>query len=334
MIKIEKLIKNNNLGNEILSISKVTGGLSHKMYKVVTDEKIYAVKELNQGIMKNSDAYSNFVFSEQVADIVIKNKILAIGAIKLDNDIMKKIDNDYFMIFNWFEGKILNAQDITLSHCEIIGEILAKIHNIDFSEIEKNARKKIEIKTFDWNTYLEQAKKLNKKYAEILNQNINILYELNQKSNEALLYANQNLIISHTDLDRKNVMWKYNMPYIIDWEASGYINPTLELIQVAWYWSGGDIGNINYNKFETVISAYKKYAKRNIDKNISKLILADIYSGLAWLDYNFKRALCIGNIYDKDEIKLAESEIEQSINEIKYNVSQMDNILKIIIKNL
>ena len=91
MIKIEKLIKNNNLGNEILSISKVTGGLSHKMYKVVTDEKIYAVKELNQGIMKNSDAYSNFVFSEQVADIVIKNKILAIGAIKLDNDIMKKI---------------------------------------------------------------------------------------------------------------------------------------------------------------------------------------------------------------------------------------------------
>ena len=104
MIKIEKLIKNNNLGNEILSISKVTGGLSHKMYKVVTDEKIYAVKELNQGIMKNSDAYSNFVFSEQVADIVIKNKILAIGAIKLDNDIMKKIDNDYFMIFNWFDG--------------------------------------------------------------------------------------------------------------------------------------------------------------------------------------------------------------------------------------
>ncbi len=45
-------------------------------------------------------------------------------------------------------------------------------------------------------------------------------------------------MISHTDLDRKNVIWQKNVPFIIDWEASGYINPTIELIQVAW---------VNYN---------------------------------------------------------------------------------------
>lgn len=332
--KIYKLIKNNNLGKEIFSISKVTGGLSHRMYKVVTEKKIYAVKELNQGIMKKEDAYSNFVFSEKVTNIVIKNGINAIGAINLNNDIIKKIENNYFMVFEWFDGKILKAEDITLLHCKAIGEILAKIHNIDFSEIEESSRKKIDIKNFNWNKYLKQAKNLNKKYAQILNQNIDILYELNRKSNDALLYANQNLVICHTDLDRKNVMWKNNVPYIIDWEASSYINPILELIQVAWYWSGGDIENIDYDKFKTVISTYKKYIKKNIDEDISKLIYADIYSGLEWIDYNFKRALCIGNVYDNDEIELAENEIEQSINEIKYNVSQMDNMLNIIVKNL
>lgn len=304
------------------------------MYKVVTDKKVYAIKELNQGIMKRKTACENFVFSEKVTDIVSKNGIHAISAINVNNDIIKNIDNNYFMIFEWFDGEILNAEDISLLHCKAIGEILAQIHNIDFSEIEEDKRKRIDIKKFNWREYLKKAKKINRKYAQILNKNIDILYQLNQKSNEALLYANQNLIISHTDLDRKNVMWKNNVPYIIDWEASGYINPILELIQVAWYWSGGDIENIDYDKFKTVISTYKKYIKRNIDEDISKLIYADIYSGLEWLDYNFRRALCIGNLYDNDEIKLAENEIEQSINEIKYNVGQMDNMLNVIIKNL
>ncbi len=49
---IEILIKEEKLGNLVQSISKVTGGLSHKMYKVVTNKSIYAIKELNSGIMK------------------------------------------------------------------------------------------------------------------------------------------------------------------------------------------------------------------------------------------------------------------------------------------
>ena len=54
--KIERLIQENNLGNEIKNIDKVTGGLSHRMYKVETDKGIYAVKELNTGVMKRKKA--------------------------------------------------------------------------------------------------------------------------------------------------------------------------------------------------------------------------------------------------------------------------------------
>lgn len=64
------------------------------------------------------------------------------------------------MAFDWIEGKILKTEEITEKHCEIIGETLAKIHNIDFSEIEDNERKNIDIEWFNWNNYLELAKKL------------------------------------------------------------------------------------------------------------------------------------------------------------------------------
>lgn len=328
---IEKLIKEENLGIMVKSITKVTGGLSHKMYKVVTDKGIYAVKELNSGVMKRQEAYSNFIFSEKVTDIVKENGVTVIGTIKLkNNDIMRKVNNRYFMVFDWLEGKTLKAEEITEKHCEIVGETLAKIHNIDFSKIEDNERKNIDIEKFNWNNYLELAKKENKAYVDILEQNIDLLYELNEKSNEAIRYANSNLIISHTDLDRKNIIWKEYKPFIIDWEASGYINPTIELIQVAWYWAGGDIENLDYKKFEIVVNSYKKYAQKEIDKNIEKLIYADIYSGLGWVNYNLKRSLCIENEYEQDEIELAESEIVQSIGEIKYNVGQMDKMIEIL----
>ena len=327
---IEKLVIKTNTGTCIKEINKVSGGLSHRMYKVSTDKGIYAIKELNSGVMKRTEAFSNFIFSEKVAEIVKHNKITAIGAMKVNNDIITKIDDSYYMIFEWLDGRILNADEITEKHCEIIGEILAKIHNIDFTEIEDEKRKNIDLEYFEWNKYCNLAEKHNKVYTNLLKENIDLLYKLNEKSIKALEYANENLIISHTDLDRKNVMWQEYNPFIIDWEASGYINPTIELIQVAWYWSGGDVENIDYNKFRILIKSYKKYYKSNIDKNAEDLVYADIYGGLEWLNYNLKRSLCIENNYEQDEIELAENEVIQSINEIKYNYSQLDNIIKII----
>ena len=329
-LKLEQLIRQNNIATKVNKIEKVTGGLSHKMYKVETDKAIYAVKELNPGIMKREKAYSNFVFSEKVARIAKENEISSVGAINFNNDVIVKIENSYFMVFEWLEGKTLKAEEIKEIHCEIIGKILAQIHNIDFSLIEDNKRKKIEAKYFDWNKYVLFSERQNKPYFKELKENVELLYSLNKKSVEALEYAKCNLVISHTDLDRKNVMWQENKPFIIDWEAAGYINPTIELIQVAWYWSGGDIENIDYSKFEKVIHNYKQNYKGKIDKNIDILIYADIYFGLAWLEYNLKRSLCIENKYDKDEIQLAENEEVNSLKEIKYNVSQFEKIIEII----
>ena len=221
--KLNKLVKETQIGNEIVNIEKVTGGLSHRMYKITTDKGVYAIKELNHGVMKRTEAYSNFVFSEKVTEIAIKNEIPAVGAMKLNNEIITKIDNSYFMVFEWLEGKVLKSEEITEKHCEIIGRILAQIHNIDFSSIEDEKRKEQFTEEFDWNKYIELAEKQNKEYVDILKQNVDLLYKLNKESIKALKYARNNLSISHRDLDRRNVMWQGNHPFIIDWEASGYI---------------------------------------------------------------------------------------------------------------
>ncbi|MFS1511599.1 phosphotransferase [Chengkuizengella sp. SCS-71B] len=63
-------------------------------------------------------------------------------------------------------------------------------------------------------------------------------------NNAAKLLAS-NTVISHRDLDSKNVMWNQDNPVLIDWESAGYINPMQDLIETAIYWSENEIGSID-----------------------------------------------------------------------------------------
>ena len=236
------------------------------------------------------------------------------------------------MLFAYIEGIILNQDQITIKHCQIIGCILAKMHNVSFSNIKLNINKKIQIKKYNWEILLSKAKNKNKFYINIFSNNINLLKEINNKAKEAEKYANDNLVISHQDLNIKNIIWKKDLPYIIDWENAGYINPILELIQVAWYWAGLDIGKTDYKKFEVILKAYKDNINIFLDINVKELIYVDIYRGLEWLYFNLERSLCIGNVYDHNEIDIAEKEIIQSFKEINFNIKQIDNIVNIFQK--
>ena len=236
------------------------------------------------------------------------------------------------MVFNWVDGAILKPNEITEDHCEIIGTILAQIHNIDFSSIENENKAEENLKVFDWDKYLKLAEEKNTKYKELLKGNLNLLKQINEKSISGMNYANENLVISHRDLDRKNVMWQGKSPFIVDWEASGYVNPTIELISTAYYWAGGETEELDISKFEVFLNSYKEQLENEIDKNCEILTYADFYSGLNWLEYNLKRSMCIENNYDEEEIKLATNEVIKSINDIRYNLSQIDRIIGILKK--
>ncbi|WP_449602525.1 phosphotransferase [Paenibacillus sp. Marseille-Q9583] len=67
------------------------------------------------------------------------------------------------------------------------------------------------------------------------------------------------MVISHRDLDQKNVLWdELQIPIIIDWEAAGPIHPTQELIDVALYWSGFETGSVRKDAFYTLISTNRE----------------------------------------------------------------------------
>ena len=139
----DKMVKELNLGNIIEEPSKVTGGLTHRMFKIVTDKGRYIVKLLNPNIMKRPTAMSNFNRADRYEEILKENGIKAVYSLAFNDKKMQEIDGQYFYVYEWYDGKSLKDREITKYHCEEMGKVLAKIHNIDlvnseFSDNEKN----------------------------------------------------------------------------------------------------------------------------------------------------------------------------------------------------
>lgn len=152
MMNIEKFCERYNFG-KVINITKISGGLMHKMFKVETDKGIYCVKVLNPEIMSRKEAYGNFVVSESVSNLAKQNGIPVSSALSIDGNYLTKLDDMYYMVFDYVNGKTLKDDEITAEHCKKIGNVLAHIHLLDYKEIglEPNV---VEYKRlYDWESY-------------------------------------------------------------------------------------------------------------------------------------------------------------------------------------
>ena len=313
------------LGKVIEKPVRVTGGFMHQMFKVVTEKGVYVVKLLNPNIMKRPNARGNYQIADDIEEILKKNNIPAVYALKFNGSKMQEIDNQYFYIFDWYDGKSVNDDEITVFHCNKIGEVLAKIHNIDLKN-ETFERNEIHI---DWQKYVELAKDMNSPIYDIIKDNVDLFNDSMSKGNTAFKKMPSVKAICHNDMDRKNVLWLGDAFKLIDLECLGYSNPYLELFELALCWLGYENCNINFDLFNAFFKAY--FENINLDTNIDwKIMYYGNCGRLEWLEYNIRRALLI-ECDTVEEKQLGISEVKETFEHIIYYDKMKDSILKSII---
>lgn len=288
MKKIAELCMNYNLGNLIDEPKFVTGGLMHKMYQVSTDQGEYAIKLLKPDIMKRPEALTNMIHSELLSN-ALSNVIPLIAAKTFHRRNIIEMDDSFFVVFDWLDGKSIFAPDISEYYCEQTGRVLGRIHatqvKIDAMVESHDIREE-----YKWNLFIEIAKTCNSEVISVLQENIADIMRWDRDVVTGLHEASQNQVISHRDLDPKNVMWKNDAPYIIDWEAAGYVNPFQKLIEVLNYWISDETGKYDKAKFDALMQAYTE--NNNIYNLNWDVILSCSFDGmLGWLKHNLKRAL-------------------------------------------
>ncbi len=307
------LLKYLKLGTAIGQTEQVTGGLLHKMYRVTTDKGIYAVKVLNPEIMKRPAALRNTVNSEKIA-AAFQSVIPVVAALEIDGKQIHKLNGAYYMVFDWVEGTSIFPPKVTTEHCYAIGQILGKIHHANLA-IDGVTREEDAAPMFAWDRYRELIQGTETEpWAVCYQEALTDIKCWNQAVCDAQDALAKTMVISHRDLDPKNVLWNENAPLIIDWEAAGYINPYQEFLEVVNYWADDGEGEISKEKFDALLDAYTQHVQ--LDGVDWDKVIAGSYMGmLGWLEYNVKRALGM-EATAEDEIQLGKEQVATTIKEL------------------
>jgi len=287
-IQFENLCKSLDMGKLICEPEQLTGGLLHRMYAVETTFGKYAVKSLNPQVMLRPMAKSNITDGERIA-AVAAGYIPAIPAKSFDDTLIQQIDGQYYLVYDWTEGKPIYGESITAGHCEKIGSILGKLHGIDFAQLDIQKPCAVMEELVDWNGYLNKGQQKDSPWAEKLSQNLDNLCEWNRRYLISMKYLENPLVIGHGDIDPKNVLWRDDQPIVIDWESAGYLNPAHEFIIYALCWAGEN-EKTDKEKFFAFLNGYLSHAPLNgYDWQIV------MGAGLSphWLEYSLKRSLGI-----------------------------------------
>lgn len=323
-LQFEKLCDELNFG-EIIELPKpLVGGLLNKMYLLNTAKGKYAVKALNPQIMLRKTALQNHLNSEIIA-LEAKKFVPSLPALRFNGKFLHEIDSQYYMIFDWIEGRTIKENNINEKHCLIVSELLAKLHSVDFSSLNLKNLSDEKVSEVNWRKYRELSTKSKGEWKEQFESNFDNLIKWNKEAKTAESVLTER-VISHRDIDPKNIMWIENEPIIIDWEAAGLINPYRELIDMAMYWSKEEDGNIGKDKFQSIIRNYQNL--RDIVEINWSYVLDSGYAGLiGWLEYNLKRALFI-ECSDEHEKQLGEREVISTLELLNRYSEKVPTLLK------
>lgn len=318
---MKNFCENYGLGG-VLALRPVFGGLLHKMYRVETTWGIYAIKVLNPEIMQRPTALQNMINSEKVSH-ALENVVPLVAAKKFDGNCVLEFNGTRFMVFDWIEGASVFAPEITVKHCAKIGELLGKIHAADV-EVEGMEKESEAGKVFEWEKLCDAMTCGEEGCVSEIKEFLPELLELDKEVVHALRISSSHKVISHRDLDPKNVMWQDGKPYIIDWEAAGYVNPFQELIEVINYWVTEVDGSYNFEKLEALVDAYRGY-KEIMFVDWDTVLLRSFDGMLGWLEYNMRRAsgLLDNDVSDREE---GRKQVEGTIAEIKNQKTQMEEL--------
>lgn len=318
MEQIAELLKTLGLGQLEETPTPVFGGLLHKMYRARTKKGIYAVKRLNAEIMKRPEALGNMLSSERIAQ-AFAGEIPAVAALSVKGRQVHAFGGTYYMVYPWVEGKSVFPGEIGVPHCRKVGELLGKMHRKNLKPEGLSAQADA-AEQYDWEDYARLVKQqggqagARQDWAECFLSAFDQIRQMNKQACGATAYLAERLVVSHRDLDPKKILWQGEAPFVIDWEAAGYVNPYQEFVETINYWAAEEGGGLVREHFDAFADAYCRYAPLS-GVDWGQVFSAGTAGMLGWLAYNIRRALGM-EAEDEAERALGREQVKGTVQEL------------------
>ena len=308
---LKLLLSHFGIGAAVTTAKRIYGGLLHKMYHVETDRGAYAVKELSKDIdLSNESIVKNYELTENISEVFLKKDINAVPALCAAKKHMFITDGAGYLIYPWVNAKALDSDKVNPDYACKIAKIIYKMHELNIRIPELSDA------VFDFHedeAILESISLANNRSPEIfsmLDKNINAILKANREYNSSIDILKGKTVVSHGDLDQKNVLWDNDaIPYLIDWESARKLNPIYEIINAALDWSG-IIKNFDEKTFFAMIEAYKNDKDLFNLQNLEAAFNGVLGNWINWLVYNIKRSC---NDKDLEQRVLGVEQLNQTI---------------------
>lgn len=320
-------IGNLELGTMTKPPERIYGGFLHSMWRIDTNKSSFAIKQLARDVdLAREENIKSFNLAEKVASQFHLEGIPAVAAIKQnENEYVTVINGRGFLVYPWLDAKPISANMISEKHSLQIASILAKMHTINLHVPEILAPE------FDIHTHeailecINQACFFGCGFASQLKQSTQDLLEANRAFHNSIATLEKNVVVSHADLDPKNVLWNtHGAPFIIDWESIRKLNPTYEIVNASLDWSGITT-SFNKRLFTRMLLAYQQ-AGGILDKaEFEASFYGVLGNWLNWMIYNIKRS-CQSD--DTEQKKMGTEQAQKTLQSILHLQSIISDLLK------
>jgi len=311
---LSEAVRQLSLGELTAPPQVLTGGYTHRMFRVETDRGAYAVKLLNPEIMQRPDALDNYRAAEAGEQLLEAAGLPILPALIIGGQKLQCVGGQYLFVFDYFDGQPLSAEAITPAHCARIGEVLARIHAID----RRDQAEPLSGPMIPWTELAESLLSSPDAQAEgaLLHSALPMLEHVTAGAEEAAHRLPPMEALCHNDMDPKNVLWRGEDFRIIDLECVGYANPAQEMLDLAISWSSGE-----ETRFKAFASAYFAAGGAPIPDAASVYDSRRNY--IDWLAYNARRA----RFDDPQERAVARQQIRCTLEKIRDDLRQREQIL-------
>jgi protein-tyrosine phosphatase len=291
-VHLRFLCSHHGLGAPTSAPTKVPGGFHHKMWRVETERGTYAVKELCPAAdLSDEDTIKDYNVSEAIAETFASVGVAAVVALKAADGYLTIVGDQRYLVYPWCDHTALPREQVDARHGLEVARLLAKMHgaNIHVAGTKETELEAFPVERID--ELVQRAGECQPLCAKSLSSQRQRLGEIVALYNKAIIELKKELVISHGDLDQKNILWDdRDRPVIIDWEAAGKLNPTCEVIRAALDWSGA-ASELRPGLFRRMLEAYQD-AGGELEVGVMEASLDYIAGeGLIWLLYVFGLSL-------------------------------------------
>ncbi len=276
--------------------------------------------------MENPAIVAQINATEVTAREFSRQGIPALHSLYVDRQHLQLLDGVGYLVYPWTNATACHRNRIREHHAVIVASTLAHIHRSDINVPELHDVPSFPVTAERVIDLVTLARQRNVRYSQILEDRQDDILRIVELHGPALERLEAHQVISHGDLDHKNILWyEKDEPLLIDWESARRLNPTYELLLEALDW-GGITAHFDARPFTTILQAYVDAGGRIVEDMIPAASDAIQGAWVNWLLYNVGRAV---GLKDTHQRAIGSSQVDLVLSALLRMEKQADRLTAI-----